>query len=69
MFVFQPDRKGFPGLKARRNIHFDNRNKKTFPKFLADSKLNFKRCLNFRFVMLMLFLIDNVTTKSETCEW
>ena len=37
-FTYNPGRASILGLKTCRNIHKDNRNKKTFKLYLADSK-------------------------------
>jgi len=37
-FTYNPGRAPIPGLRTCRNIHKDNRNKKTFKLYLADSK-------------------------------
>lgn len=39
LFVFTTNRKSPSGLSVKKNIHFDNRNKKTLTHWLSDSKL------------------------------
>ena len=38
MFRFTGNRKPYPGLSTKRNLHNDSRHKKTYPEFLKDSE-------------------------------